>query len=142
MRLFFVQQGGVGKIKKFEEWIIAAGTGSAVRPEKKALLEAWAHDGLSEEQIAGKMHISYSTFKEWKKKYKAFAQAVSEGKEAADVKVENALYQKAIRGDLGAICFYLTNRRPDKWRNKPAGGVIGGEEVKIIDDIPNAPTGK
>lgn len=91
----------------------------SVLPDQKILLQGWARDGLTEEQIAKKMHIAYSTFKEWKRKYPAFSAAIKTGREVADYAVENALFKKALSGDVGAICFYLKNRCANKWRDKP-----------------------
>ena len=33
--------------------------------------------------------------------------------------MENALLLKALCGDVTAQIFWLKNRRPDKWRDKP-----------------------
>ena len=43
---------------KYQKWL---------EPENLILLEGWARDGLTDEQIAHNMGIAYSTFKEWKK---------------------------------------------------------------------------
>jgi hypothetical protein len=37
--------------------------------DKLAVIQGWARDGLSDEQIAKNMGISRSTLAEWKKKY-------------------------------------------------------------------------
>ena len=39
-----------------------------VEPKLK-LIEGWARDGLTDEQIAKNLNIAYSTFKEYKNKY-------------------------------------------------------------------------
>lgn len=38
----------------------------------------------------------------------------------ADYEVENALYKAALDGNTTAIIFWLKNRKPKKWRDKPA----------------------
>lgn len=86
--------------------------------EGQALLKGWARDGLSEEQIARNMGISRSTLSEWKNRFPDISDAIKKGKEVADYEVENALFKKACSGDVGACCFWLTNRRPDKWKNR------------------------
>ena len=100
----------IGRKGKYQEWL---------DPDHLTLACGWAQDGLSEKQIAQNIGISESTLREWKKKYPAFSAALKRGKEVVDYAVENALLKKAIGGDTGAICFWLKNRRPDKWRDKP-----------------------
>ena len=60
------------------------------------LLEAWARDGLTDEQIAHNMGICRDTLIQWKKTFPDILDALKKGKEVVDVQVENALYQKAI----------------------------------------------
>lgn len=62
----------------------------------KLKLGAWARDGLTDEQIAGKLSISRSTLSEWKKKYPDISDTLKKGKEIADIAVENALYDRAL----------------------------------------------
>lgn len=94
---------------KYEYWL---------EDENLTLLEGWARDGLTDEQIAHNMGIAYSTFKEWKKKYPTFSAALKKGKEVVDFAVENALLKTALVGNVTAQIFWLKNRRPDKWREK------------------------
>ena len=104
------------------------------------LLAGWARSGLTDEQIAHNMSIARSTLNEWKKKFSDISDALKKNKEAADMEVENALYKRALGyqytevteesgvitkrvtkevvPDVGAICFWLKNRQPDKWRDK------------------------
>lgn len=42
---------------KYEKWL---------KEENLLLLEGWARDGLTDEQIAKNMGVSYSTLKDWK----------------------------------------------------------------------------
>lgn len=65
-------------------------------PDGLMLLEAWARDGLSEEQIARKIGISRSTLSAWKVSYSDISDALSRGKEPVDVEVENALHKLAL----------------------------------------------
>ena len=64
--------------------------------EKIELIECWARDGLTEEQIAKNLGIAYSTFREYKKKYSALSAALKKGKEIIDYEVENALLKRAL----------------------------------------------
>ena len=95
---------------KFQYWLTDEGL---------LLLEGWARDGLTEAQIAHNMGVGYSTLGEWKNRFPEIVEALKKGKEVVDYEVENALLKKALGGDTGAICFWLKNRRPDKWRDRP-----------------------
>lgn len=66
------------------------------KPDKLVLLEAWARDGLTDEQIAGNMGINVRTLYNWKKKSVRIFQSLKVNKELADIEVENALRKKAL----------------------------------------------
>lgn len=70
---------------KYQKWL---------EPDGLLLLEAWARDGLTDEQIAGKCDVAVSTLYEWKKRYSEISEALKKGKEVVDVEVENALLQR------------------------------------------------
>lgn len=121
---------------KYQEWL---------EDYKLVLLEGWARDGLSEEQIAHNMGIAPKTLREWKAKHSTICAAIKKGKEVSDFMVENALFKSACGYDVEeweekldesgkpvkvtkkrhippsntAQIFWLKNRRPDKWRDKP-----------------------
>lgn len=95
---------------KYQYWLTSEGL---------TLLEGWARDGLTEEQISHNMDISRSTLKDWKLKYPAISATLKKGKEVVDYRVENALLSAALEGNTTAQIFWLKNRRPDKWRDKP-----------------------
>lgn len=56
---------------------------------------------------------------EWKNRYSEICEALKKGKEVVDFEVENALLQTALSGNVTAQIFWLKNRKPDKWRDKP-----------------------
>ncbi len=121
---------------KYHEWLTNEG---------RLKLEAWARDGLNDEQIAHNMGIAVSTLYIWKDKFLEISESLKRGKEVVDIEVENALYKKAvgyevteikkeqnefgekkivettkhIQPDTAAAIFWLKNRRPDKWKDKP-----------------------
>ena len=94
------------------------------------LVEGWARDGLTDDQIAHNIGISRATYYDWKNKHPDFLDALKRSKEVADYEVESALFKKAKMGDVTAQIFWLKNRRPDKWRDKadmtltPSNGVL------------------
>lgn len=121
---------------KYEYWLT---------PEGLLKLEGWARDGLTDEQIAQNIRISRETLYAWKKKYPDISDALKRGKEIVDRQVENALLRRALGyeyeevkekfeygeitertvtkkevvPDTTAQIFWLKNRKPDKWRDKP-----------------------
>lgn len=99
-------------------------------------VQGWARDGMTDEQIAARMGIGTRTLYEWKKKFPQFSQAIKSGKEVVDYAVENALLKRALTGDVGACCFWLRNRRPDRWKNEQKRAETAEDGVNIIDDIP------
>jgi len=95
---------------KYEYWLTDDGL---------LLLSAWARDGLTDEEIADKCGIHRDTLYAWKKNYSDISDALKKGKEVVDIAVENALFKKAMSGDTVAMIFWLKNRKPKRWRDKP-----------------------
>ena len=108
-----------------------------------AQVEKLAGMGLTEEQIASVIDIHRDTLIEYKKQYPEFSDILKRGKEKTDLQIVKSLYQRAIgykhpelyitqyKGkiitkkitkhyppDTGAICFWLKNRQPDKWKDR------------------------
>lgn len=111
---------------------------------KLTLVEGWARNGLTDEQIANNLGISKQTFYNYKSKYVDFFDALKKGKEVVDIEVENALLKRALgykydevtieESDDGSVrtktvtkevipdttaqIFWLKNRKPEQWRDK------------------------
>jgi len=101
-------------------------------PETFPLLaEGYARDGLTDLQIAEKLGISKNTFYIYVKKYSDFRDALKRGKAPVDQMVENALFKKALSGDITAMIFWLKNRRPDKWRDKKDVEHSGSLQIEV-----------
>lgn len=134
---------------KYEQWLL---------PEGLLQLEAWARDGLTDEQIASNMGIGVRTLYEYKQRYPHILQALKRGKEVVDIQVENALLKRALGyqykevkteeyetengpvkrttttikevvPDTTAQIFWLKNRSPKKWREKHNVEVTGSIET-------------
>lgn len=114
------------------------------------LLEAWARDGYTMEDIANRIGIDRSTIYDWQTKYPEIAQALRRGREIVDYMVENALLKSALgyktkevkvttvmrygkvvettkevtdkeqAPNVSAIQMWLYNRNKDKWKNMNA----------------------
>lgn len=108
---------------KFQRWL---------EPDGLILLEGWARDGLTDEQIAQNMGIAVGTLYLWKKSHVEICEALKKGKEVVDFQVENALVQAALDGNVTAQIFWLKNRRPDKFRDKPETSGSGEKESGVI----------
>lgn len=102
--------------------------------EKILLLQGWARNGLTNEQIASNMDIVVSTLWEWRKKSPKISNALKVGKDEADIQVENALYKAALEGNTTAMIFWLKNRRSKEWRDKIQQEITTESAVKLVID--------
>lgn len=102
--------------------------------EKILLLQGWARNGLTNEQIASNMNIVVSTLWEWRKKSPKISNALKIGKDEADIQVENALYKAALEGNTTAMIFWLKNRRSKEWRDKIQQEITTESAVKLVID--------
>ncbi|MFC3212716.1 helix-turn-helix domain-containing protein [Planomicrobium okeanokoites] len=131
---------------KYEEWL---------EPEKLIIIEGWARDGLTDEQIAHNMGIGYSTLQAWKSKYQDIQDTLKRGKEVIDRQVENALLKNALgfhykeealtnKGEVVEIekfekpnttaqIFWLKNRKSKQWRDKQDIEHSGSTTQRTID---------
>ena len=89
------------------------------------LARGYAMDGYTLAEMAGSFGVHLSTVCEWQKRYPKFREALKVGKERTDYAVEQALLKKAMGGDTVACIFWLKNRRPDKWRDRPKDEQLG-----------------
>lgn len=121
---------------KYQEWLEA---------DNLILIESWAREGLTNEQIAKNIGINTDTFYTWRKKYPDISEALKKGKAPIDFEVENALLKRAlgfeyeetetvfedvdgkpkkrikktikyVPPDTSACIFWLKNRKPNHWR--------------------------
>ena len=102
-----------------------------------ALIEGWARDGATHDEIAARMGVGRSTLYKWKGKYPQIAEALRRGRELTDSLVEKALLEKALGGDLRAQMYWLNNRRAEKWAANPGDKQKNTPEegVNIIVDV-------
>ncbi len=103
--------------------------------EKLTLIEGWAREGLTDEQIANNLDISTSTFYEYKNKYSEFSESLKKGKEIIDFEVENALLKNALEGNVTAQIYWLNNRKPKQWKNKRENTESNKEDISKVEQI-------
>ncbi len=123
---------------KYQEWL---------EEDNLIKLEAWARNGLTDEQLANNIGINVATLYTWKNKYSEINDALKRGKEVVDIEVENSLLKAAkgyfvdeektyisevngvvtkrkeitkkyIAPNTTAQIFWLKNRKPIEWRDK------------------------
>ena len=111
-------------MSKIKDWL---------EPDKLVLLEGWARDGLTNEQIATNIGINVKTLYEWKNKESNISNALKKGKEVIDFEVENALLKSALEGNVTAQIFWLKNRKKDQWREKQE--FSSDQELEKLDQL-------
>lgn len=72
---------------KYEQWL---------EPDGLLMIEGWAREGYTDEQLAEAMGIHPATLYVWLKKYSEIADALKRGKAPVDRMVENALLKRAL----------------------------------------------
>lgn len=77
------------------------------------LIEGWARDGLTEEQIAFNIGIRRETLYDWKRKFPNISNTLKKGKEVVDRQVENALLKKALGFTYTERTAKVVDRDPD-----------------------------
>jgi len=142
-----------------------AGRPSKFRVEFITQAEKLCALGATDRDVADFFEVSEATLNRWKLTYPEFCASLKLGKTPADDRVEQSLYRKAVgysfdsekifhfQGhitraeciehvppDTTACIFWLKNRRPEQWRDKPDGdstddviGLLG----KLIEGSPS-----
>lgn len=126
---------------KIDEWL---------EKDKLILLEGWARDGLTNEQIANNIGINVKTLYDWKNKNSNICNVLKRAREVVDYEVENALYKRAVgyrydeityengvetkritkevAPDTLAQIYWLKNRKTNNWKDK----VVDSENEEAI----------
>lgn len=103
---------------------------------KLTLVEGWARDGLTNEQIAENLNIGKTTFYKMLKEYPELSEHLKKGKEVVDYEVENALLKNALSGNITAQIFWLKNRKPKQWKDKVEVEDEGNKEtLDKLDEV-------
>ena len=126
-----------------------AGAPTKYKPEYCELATNYCLLGATDVDLAEFMEVNESTIHLWKKTHPEFSKAIKEGKEIADSKVAQSLYNRALgyshketkiathegqitdskefikhyAPDPTSCIFWLKNRQKDKWRDKQDVGL-------------------
>lgn len=121
--------------------------------------------GATDKELASFFEVSERTLNDWKKRHKGFLQSLKAGKQLADADVAERLYQRALGyshpeekvfqsggeiithnttkhypPDPTSMIFWLKNRDPDKWRDKPPEDDQTEQPIQIEIVNPHGPS--
>ena len=106
-------------------------------PEKKTIQQvtraaiiAGLSNGASVGRACQAANLNRATFYEWCNTDAGFKKQVDEAKESLIGVAEDCLVIEMKKGKGWAICFFLCNRAPDRWKN------IQKVEASILNEIP------
>jgi hypothetical protein len=131
------------------------------KPEFNELAFNYSLLGADQRKLAELFEVDYVSIHNWKKKYPLFKDAIRRGGVIADAKVAHALYQRALgyehpdeeikvlsdngvgkivrvetikkyAPDTNAAVRWLTNRSPDKWKDKNETEVLVKEVRQVF----------
>lgn len=121
----------------------AGGRPTKFKPEHTIQVKILAEKGFTDKEIAEVFGVTEQTINNWKKDYPQFFESLKAGKEIADQRVVQSLYERALgyshpeihitsfQGsvtktniikhyppDPTSAIFWLKNRQPEIWRDK------------------------
>jgi len=136
-----------------------AGRPTSFKPEYVEQAEKLAKLGATDAQLADFFEVDVRTVGNWKVAHPEFFQSLKAGKEEADARVEQSLFQRAIgyeqdavkifmpagadqpvyakyrevvAPDTTACIFWLKNRKSGEWRDKQEHEVSGEVGIKRV----------
>jgi hypothetical protein len=129
------------------------------RPEFADIAVQMCARGATMAELADKFGVVRSTIYQWLAAHQEFSDAVRVGKEVADERVGFSVYERAVGytydavkimqyegvpvivphkehvpPDVSAAKFWLTNRQPEKWRERVSNEVTGKDGAPLIPD--------
>ena len=130
---------------------------TCIRP-KFSYIEEALRQGSTEEETAKALGVSYASWKNYKNDHEEFNGLIINAKQEADLPVISALYKAAtgyevvetktvskngerqvitikkfLSGNVEAQKFWLTNRRPQEFKNKQ--DIIATAEIGKLEDM-------
>ncbi len=122
-------------------------------------VEQWAAEGLSNAAIARRLGIASSTLVRYIRQYPTLGAALHKGRspdkeveqalfrravgyeyeeermEEADAKKKRVVVRKHVAPDITAAVYWLKNRMPGRWQDRPAGGDKKVKEDNFLDAL-------
>jgi len=100
-----------------------------------ALVKSMRIDGHKEEDIAKELDIGISTWYKYKTLHVEFVEALKYTKKTLVAKLEETLFQQALKGNTTALIFSLKNLAPQRWGDKVNvnANLEGKEFVKMLE---------
>lgn len=110
-----------------------------VKPRLKEI-KLWAEQGISQEEIAGKLKIACSTFREYRKKYEELEEVFILGDESAVESVENSLFKSAMGGIVKVNKAFKVKRDyyDEQGRKCSEERVVTAEEDEYVPPNPTS----
>lgn len=119
--------------------------------------------GATDEQLADLFDVAVATIYNWKNEHPSFLEAVKAGKDDADAVVLESLYKRAtgftndkatkifmpagasepvyapyeeyFAPDPTSMIFWLKNRRPKQWRDRPEAEDQNKQVIEKLDEV-------
>ena len=89
------------------------------------LVKSMRVDGHTEDDIMKRLNVGHTAWHSYKKIYMEFTEALKYSKEILISKLEQTLFQQAMKGNTTALIFSLKNLHPKKW----------GEKIDVTGDL-------
>ena len=146
---------GAPKGNKFAKGNKGGGRPSLYQPNYAEIARRMCAQGATRADLADRFGVTINTIVAWQFEYEEFSASCRQGREAADDRVEQSFYERAVgytydsekllvvRGEVvrervrehvppepRAAEFWLRNRRPDRWRDAKQ------LETRVADDDP------
>ena len=110
--------------------------GPKAREISKELLgrvEQLATRGLSQKHVCHALGFSETWWHAKKQEFSELGEFYKKGQAKGLAEVSNALYEQALSGSTGAVCFFLKNRDPDRWSDVKSVNALQINVGKMTD---------
>jgi len=114
--------------KNVERWLRADGL---------ALIAGWRRWGADFKEVASRMGVSNIALKRWAEAHEEIARALEIDSQAADFLIEEAVFNKALAGDVKAVEFWLKYRGKTGSRSSNDGELQSDTDYSRLAELIN-----